>query len=186
MCQTLIYFRLDNLVRFFFVSPDGFYAGTLKAFQKNQYGVLVSPFYLITLYNNITALVIIIVCITLWCNLKRHVRAIEIIAEHRFKRFLVSASISPHLSTKNNDEMLYYHRLTIHFLVKLVKVKNEKLYYVNLEHLWYIYQQRLAVSRLRDVVSLLKIESETFMMMYDDGEGDQLMGTNQIDHEGIA
>lgn len=95
MCQTLIYFRLDNLVRFFFVSPDGFYAGTLKAFQKNQYGVLVSPFYLITLYNNITALVIIIVCITLWCNLKRHVRAIEIIAEHRFKRFLVSASISP-------------------------------------------------------------------------------------------
>lgn len=50
----------------------------------------------------------------------------------------------------------------------------------------YIYQQRLAVSRLRDVVSLLKIESETFMMMYDDGEGDQLMGTNQIDHEGIA
>lgn len=82
--------------------------------------------------------------------------------------------------------MLYYHRLTIHFLVKLVKVKNEKLYYVNLEHLWYIYQKRLAVSRLRDVVSLLKIESETFMMMYDDGEGDQLMGTNQIDHEGIA
>lgn len=23
-------------------------------------------------------------------------------------------------------------------------------------------------------------------LMYDDGEGDQLMGTNQIDHEGIA
>lgn len=25
-----------------------------------------------------------------------------------------------------------------------------------------------------------------FVVMYDDGEGDQLMGTNQIDHEGIA